>query len=57
MVTEGSPMSGWSVQVQDQVCEQEDKISLERSELRMPVGQPVVKPRMQLDYIEPEKRA
>ena len=50
-------MSGWSVQVQDQVCEQEDKISLERSELRMPVGQPVVKPRMQLDYIEPEKRA
>lgn len=51
MVTEGSPMLGWSVQVEGQVWEQSDKISLECSELKLPMRQPVVMPRMQLDYI------
>lgn len=48
----GVPASDGRMQVEDQDWEQEGKTSLEHGELKMPVRRLMVRPRMQLDYVD-----
>lgn len=45
------PMLDWSIQVENQFGEQDDKITLEHSEFKIAVRRPMVMPRKQLGYI------